>query len=505
MPRVFGHGSGRMRFVFTLALVALALVGCGRRKEPAAPIVPRPVVKLGQAAAAKSFAAARPANIVIVVLDAARADHFGCYGYPRATTPNVDQLARESVLFREHYSTCSATRQSTASLFTSLYPDTHRLGANDTLPAGAFTLEQGLKAAGLETALLTSNYVVTPELGLGGDFDEIFPPLETRKTEGSLPEDQITTRTPEVLAGAFTRWLEEEKPAHFFAYLHFLPPHTPYDAPEAFTNAVAGRPAPPVVRAGYAFPDVVSPGNGFQAVPSGNWVDRYDANLRWADWGVGEMVRSLRAQELLDKTLLIVTADHGEAFGEHGFTYHARSVNEEFVHIPLLMRFPGPQHLVGEVTALTQTVDLLPTLCDLARAAYPKEKVQGYSLLPLLQGRAAKAREEAFAVCAVADLDCYLVRSPRWALLLFHDGVHRALYDMTKDPAQTQNVLAKHPEVVQQLLASFRTFARTQAVPLDRYLSPQAAAIPSPEARLVPKHPLSPRARRELRALGYLK
>jgi arylsulfatase A-like enzyme len=263
---------------------------------------------------------------------------------------------------------------------------------------------------------------------------------------------------------------------------------------------VAKSPLPPIARSGYPFPEAapVYAGRGNQL---GQSPDAYDANLRWADWGVGEVVRLLRKRGLLDNTLLIVTSDHGEAFGEHGYAFHALAVYDELVHIPLVMRSPGKQRLVGQVTAVTQTVDLLPTICDLYQAPYPKE-VQGRSLLPLLDGERSAVHDYAFAVArgTKGSWPSYLVRDAHWSLVLYRGGTLRALYDMPRDPAQTRNVIAEHPEAAAQLVAAFRTFARTQKQPLDEFLSPQAAAA-QPEP---PRRQLSDKARRELKALGYL-
>ena len=213
------------------------------------------------------------------------------------------------------------------------------------------------------------------------------------------------------------------------------------------------------------------------------------------------MVRLLREHGLLDNTLLVVTSDHGEAFGEHGYIYHSHAVYDEFVHIPLLIRFPGQQRLVGEVAALTQTVDLLPTIFDLYRIPYPRERVQGDSLLPLLNGEKSKLRGHVFARSA-EPWPSYLVRDPAWSLILYRGGKLRALYDLRSDPAQAHNVIDGRPDTVARMVAAFQGFARTQGRSLAEFVSPQAAASSVPKA---PQGKLSKETRRELKALGYLR
>jgi arylsulfatase A-like enzyme len=478
-----------------LLVAPLSLSGCRRSAVSSFQLPP---LAVGEVSRRALLTEAASANVVICVLDAARADHFGCYGYERDTTPVVDELAEESVVFRNHFSTCSATQPSTASLFTGLYPDAHLSQPHQGLDPGVFTLAQGLRAVAVPSLLFTSNLVASPETGLDAGLEQVFPPSGKRSSTGE-PAGEVW-RTPEGLTRGFAKWLKRRPKGRFLAYLHFLPPHTPYDAPPDFVTAVTKRPLPPIARFGYPFPEA-APSYFFRGGRLGASPDLYDANLRWADWGVGEVVRLLRQRGLLDKTLLIVTADHGEAFGEHGYVFHALAVYDELVHIPLVMRFPGKQRLVGEVTALTQTVDLLPTVCDLYQAPYPKE-VQGRSLLPLLDGEKSAVRDHVFAVARGPgeNWPSYVVRNSQWALFLYRGGTLRALYDLPRDPAQGGNVIGEHPDAAAEMVTAFKAFARTQKRSLDEFLSPQAAAAQPEPAR----RPMSDKARRELKALGYL-
>jgi len=118
--------------------------------------------------------------------------------------------------------------------------------------------------------------------------------------------------------------------------------------------------------------------------PLPQWINLYDANLRYADWAVGELCRLLEESGLLDNTLLVITSDHGEAFGEHGFIWHAAAVHDEATRIPLLIRLPEAGRR-GRISALTQTIDLLPTLFDLLHVPYPEDRIQGRSLSPLIE------------------------------------------------------------------------------------------------------------------------
>ena len=508
MLLVRSHG---LRLVAS-AIVGLALLvtaGCGRLRSgdgsgrdtgsspQAAPLA------VGKVAREQIRSGAQPANLVICVLDAARADHVWSYGYPRETTPNIDKLAGESVVFRNHFSTYPSTKPSTASLFTGLYPDTHRIMGGKTPDKSEVTLAQWLKGAGFHTAFFSSNAVASPEVGIGADFERIFvnPSAggKARSEHISLSTSEAWRR-PEGLTEVFGRWLSKEGRSRFFAYCHFLPPHNPYDAPEEVKAWFAAQEPIAVQRRSFEFPETRPAYGRDKALPPQEWVNWYDANMRWADWGVGEVVRLLRERGLLDNTLLIVTSDHGEAFGEHGYIYHSHAVYDEFVHIPLVMRFPGKQRLVGEVTALTQTVDLAPAILDLWQIPYERERIQGSSLLPLLTGEKRKVRDYVFATCS-EPWPSYLVRDTAWSLLLYRGGKLRALYDLRNDPGQTRNVIAEHAQTAAKMTAAFQQFARTQGRPLTEFTWSRAAA-PATEA---PQGKLSEATRRELKALGYLR
>ncbi|UCC68555.1 MAG: sulfatase-like hydrolase/transferase, partial [Armatimonadota bacterium] len=305
---------------------------------------------------------------------------------------------------------------------------------------------------------------------------------------------------PEPLLETVSSWLDEGPATPFLAYVHFIPPHMPYRAPERMVEQFASSKPPNAWHGSFAFDEIEPHMRNVQHPPLEEWVNQYDANLLWADWAVGELERLLREAGALDTTIFVITSDHGEAFGEHGYTYHGRGVYDEVVRIPLIVRLPGEAPGVRRVRALTQTVDVLPTLLDLLRMAYPREDVQGRSLLPLLAGQDDQVHDYVYAR-AEGDPPSYLVRDHRWALVLYQGGAARALYDLDADPRQTHNVIAEHPEILQEMLAAFADFCREQALPPLDFLHPSAEV---PQPRPAPFPQFSEEEREELRALGYL-
>jgi arylsulfatase A-like enzyme len=239
--------------------------------------------------------------------------------------------------------------------------------------------------------------------------------------------------------------------------------------------------------------------------PIVEWINKYDSNMRYADWVVSEVERLLKESGELDNTVLVVTADHGESFGEHGYLGHGDPIHDEVAHIPLIIRFPSGAK-TGRITALTQTVDLLPTFCDLFGVPYPPESVQGRSLLPLIEGKQDKVHDYVLTWAKKNgglpdDSEKYMIRNSRYAMLLYGNGKWRALYDMQADPGQRRNIIAEQPAVAKTMLDAFRTFAGTQRRPPLNFLDPNAKMAPLPK---VQRPALTDREKKDLHALGYL-
>lgn len=450
----------------------------------------------GTPAVTRLRAVTADANVVLVVLDATRADHVGCYGYPRQTTPTIDRLAADSLLFEWHFSQSTETKSSTATLLTSQYCDTHLSDGPRSLLPGTFTWEQGLAEAGFETALFSSNLKASPVFGIGEDFQHVACDRDL------LPftrEGEERAR-PEVLLRAFEEWLSERGEGRFFAYLHFMPPHYPYFQPEEMTELFRGLEPVAFEPGSLAFPEPLPrPLPTPPALPG--WVNLYDANLRYGDWAVGELVELLEDRELWERTLLIVTSDHGEGFGEHGYVWHGKGVYDEECHIPLIIRFPGARAGGRRIEAFSATVDMLPTVFDLLGVRYPAEGVQGHSLLPVMAGEEERARDQVFCR-AGGSVPKYLTRNRQHALILFSNGTWRALYDLGQDPEQQVNLIDEQPETAERMLHVFGRFAETQRRPPRDCLDPEAEMPPLPEA---PVRGLTPEQEQQLRNLGYVR
>lgn len=359
-------------------------------------------------------------------------------------------------------------------------------------------MAQLLAGEGFRTVLFSSNPNASPGMGIGRDFEETYDQSDVDPLVGGWK--RLTSPAP--LLRLFGNWLVENRRRRFFAYLHFDPPHEPYIQPQWLTTLFEGQPPPEYRIGGFEFP-VEQPAEveAHEHPPLPEWINLYDAHLRYADYAVGQLVQELREAGVWEDTLFILTSDHGEAFGEHGYVWHGYGVYDELTHIPLLVRLPGEISGGQRVTALTQTIDVLPTICDLLEIPYPSETVQGRSLLPLITDIREEVNDYVFCR-ADGEPASYLIRNLRWAMILYGNGEWRSLYDLEADPGQTTNVIEDSPERAEEMLAAFREFAMAQRRPPFEFLSPSAQPLPLPPAGRVE---ITPETERQLRDLGYLR
>lgn len=432
-------------------------------------------------------------NVLLISVDTLRADHLGCYGYDRPTSPRLDEFARESVRFAEARAQSSWTKPAMATILTGLYPVTHgaERRANGIAPE-ARTLAERLSAAGYETAMFTTNPTVVEKFGFGRGFDrfEYVHQLQGRKRRS-------VDSAAMVQAGV--AWLDgraaPERP--FFLVVHTLDPHDPYRPQEPYRS----RFAPGV--------DVASAccfrGGELAALSAEQAAARrrdslalYDGEIAQNDASFGRLLDDLRARGLLDRSAVVFTADHGEEFHEHGGWRHAESLFEEVLRVPLVVRLPKGTAARATVADPADQIDLAPTLLELAGVAAPPE-FPGASLLPVIAGGAAPPRES-LAWLRHPAFDVAAIRDGNWKWLR-HEGALRsvsggfdnpveALYDLEADSGEQRNLLAAEPD-------------RRRAL---------ALRVKAARARFARAHPgdgdgevaIDPELDAELRALGYL-
>jgi arylsulfatase A-like enzyme len=403
------------------------------------------------------------------------------YGYERDTTPGLEALAREAVVFDEFFNAGGATLLSHATLFTSLYPGAHGVDNRTPIRRSERTLAEVLHARGYRTAGFSDVVWLTRKYGFAQGFDHYDD--AGGNLAGILPR--------------VDRWLERRGDEPFFLFLHLFDVHSshgrlPYDSPEGanerYTRDYLGM--FDGCRGGLCatlyLADIqrrirhgeTTLGDELPAEDLAYIVGLYDGGIRYVDDHLAAWFEQLRRKGLWENTLLVVLSDHGEEFGEHGNVLHGHgTAYEEFVHIPLLLKLPGSRHGGHRVGGLASMIDVMPTVLDVL-GIDPPVRAQGRSLLPLIE-----AGEPLREHLGVTDA----VRSDRWKLV----ESRPELYDLAADPAERENRYEGHPEVVAELEAVRREIERSN----------EAA---KPGGAPAGATPLSPEEKERLRALGYL-
>ena len=308
-------------------LILLAAAGCDRT-DPSGP----------SAGDSSDRATARRPNIILITIESLRADHVGAYGYARDTTPALDALAREGILFERAYSVTSWTLTSHATMFTGLYPTAHRvIRPHDRLADSYETLAERLRATGYQTTAFVSGPFLRTEHNLDQGFD-LYNDSGMRVTSATSANGDVTNPWMEQL---LVRFLDGQRNARkpFFLFAYLWDPHYDYIPPPPYDRMFVPPGAAPIDLLGYENRDVVKP--GIRPAQLEYVISQYDGEIRWTDDMLGRLWERLRALGLWDETAIIVTADHGEAFFEHGAKGHKNNLYAEELHVPLVIKPAG--------------------------------------------------------------------------------------------------------------------------------------------------------------------
>jgi arylsulfatase A-like enzyme len=428
-------------------------------------------------------------NLLVILVDTLRADRLGAYGAQPSPSPTLDALAARGVVFVESVSQSSWTMPSVATLFTGLHARSHgatgeRGGRGDTADAGgsAFLGDQAVtwaelaQRAGITTVGVSANPLVSRATNFAQGFEGFV----------ELPWDWRAHDWPRAgeVNDAFLDWLERHRAWRFVAYLHYMEPHDPYTPPAALRPEPVPSGLRPAVAAGTI--DDVAKAINFRGAPrlsdgEIDWLRRlYDAEIRSWDDALATLLRGLERAGVLDSTIVVVTADHGEEFQEHGRLKHGSHLYEESIRVPLIVAGPGVP--VTRRDDLAQGIDLLPTLAGRL----------GLSVPAALPGRDLFATAtDADAVLETASgiapdgsfTDLLALRTPRWKLIRTPALNRVELYDLARDPGE-------HADDA----------ANGEAVALGLTLDRWAAAAP----RSMPTSGSDPALDAKLRALGYV-
>jgi arylsulfatase A-like enzyme len=496
----------------TLALLALALTGA---------TMPAWRLLLPSAPASEARTPTPPSdgspNVVLVVLDTTRRDHLGLYGNPRGLTPWLDGFARGATVYEDAISPAEWTVPAHASLFTGLYPAVH--GASFArarwLDDGHVTLAELLRNAGYETVSLVANrYLANTNLLQGFDEQLALSPYKGARFQTAAlalgwPARWVDKGASRARA-ELERWLAGRRdPAQpFFLFVNLVEPHAPYAPPWRERR----RRLPPGVS--YRFASAF----GLSFVPIAQFARRdapappradvvrglYDAEVAYQDGHLGRLFATLARRVDLDRTLVVITADHGENLGEGGRWDHAFAVNDALVRVPLVIRLPARFPAGLRVAGQCDLVDVLPTVLDVLGRPAPRADLPGRPLAPdRFAPRAVTFQEshpfyDHFGLMAPAvglhrDIvrfarSLHAARGDGFKLVSRSDG-SELLVDLS-DPDETVDVSAAHPAEAARLRAALAAWRTAQSAPR------------APEE--VPAQPLPPEEIERLRSLGYV-
>ena len=447
-------------------------------------------------AAAGAAAADRQRSVVLIVVDSLRADHLQTYGYRRATSPEILAFSRNAAVFTQAYTAGDWTPPSIQSLLTGRFPAelNSNPGGGAPLKDGHPTLGTALAAYGYRTAGFYNSGQLVPTMANVGGFDKWVDYGGTGGMDGTKPHvgrgiDQSI------------EWLRDSKKPSFL-FLHILDPHYPYlpsrnyfgETPvRAYQNATNSvQPTPP-----YSAEVIGTCLLAKDLSDAPKMAELYDSEIREMDRGLGRLLRFLETDENYRHALVVLTADHGEEFGEHGGYFHGARFYEESVRVPLIVRDPARPYSRGRrVDSLVSLVDVAPTIMEALGLAVGRDLFSGKSLVEYLARRGGVARDTVFIDKPGCGYESIVaVRHGDWKLIAHRTRRKLELYNLRSDPAEKRDRSGdKSAEVIAELRRLYGIYEAW-----DRRVTRPLATRNGDVAPLIP-----PELRERLKALGYL-
>ncbi len=394
-------------------------------------------------------------NVILISIDTCRADHLSCYGYPLKTTPNIDALAQESLIFSNAYAPAPITRPSHSSMFTGNIPPYHGVhdNADHKLGETNVTLAELLGKNGFATGAVISAFVMDSQFGLDQGFDYYNDSIEKPLNGPNNPNNE---RRAEETTRFALKWLNSHKEENLFLFIHYFDPHQLYEPPEAFASK---------------FHD-----------------NLYAGEIAYTDHCIGQVLEELKDLGLYESSLIIITSDHGEMLGEHGEYTHSYYIYESALKVPLIIKFPGnsKSKIADDPVGL---IDIVPTICSVMGIETPPH-VQGKDLsfyfsdtLPVTQSRHLYC--ESFYPTKYSANSLLGVVSDSWKYI---QTSRPELYDLKNDPGEINNLVTKQPQQARILQDRLRQVLEESVRGED----------------LGNKAPLDEKTRSRLESLGYL-
>ncbi len=465
--RLTGFGGTVSAFLILLAVTGLVAGGRWMATRPPRPAVPETIAPLLQD---------KP-NTVLIMIDALRADRLNCYGYGPETSPHIDALAADAIRFETCISQASWTKPSTATLLTSLYPSSHQaIYKPDMLPDPVVSIAEVLGEEGYFCLGFANNANVTPMFNFGQGFDQyiylrpdyfFFSPESGFQLTGynqlRLMRERFFSKKKsvqhyyqdaQVVNKNVISWLERLRRGRFFIFIHYMETHDPY-----FVHPYNGE--------GYARVSNPSPDPAL----AGRLSQIYDGELRYVDQAVGQLCAWLKEAGLYQETLIVLTADHGQEFYEHGGWWHGTTLYDEQIHVPLLVKLPGGEAAGSTDRRTVRTLDITPTILNLSGIP-PQATMQGRRFLGTM-GEEWAGAEDVFSEEDHEGNIVHSLRTATWKLMQANRNNPRglppvSLFHLAGDPGEMDNLADQRGDLVELMAARLEermSLARGEAVP----------------------------------------
>ena len=393
-------------------------------------------------------------NVLLITVDTLRADHLGAYGYERIRTPNIDRISSKGFTFRRAIAQAPLTLPSHTTILTGTYPIYHgiRDNGNAILSEDSITLAEILKKNGYATGGFVSAFILDSKWGIAQGFDTYFDDFDILKADETgigLVQHLGAETNAEAL-----QWLEKVQEP-FFGWIHYYDPHDPYEPPEPFRSEYSDSP--------------------------------YDGEIAYTDSLIGKVWNMLQERNLLKRTLIIFTGDHGEGLGQHNELTHAIFLYDTTLHVPLIFMLPEQRH--KEISDTVQHVDIVPSILDMLQIEKPKT-LQGRSLIPLMK---EEQKKETIAVSESLYSEFHYGWSPLYSLTAgkfkYVDAPKPELFDLQKDPMELNNLYASQTQLGNSLRNRIQEELKKHSASADRQQESVQADMESQE---------------RLKALGYI-
>jgi len=409
-------------------------------------------------------------NVILIVADTLRADHLGCYGYTKPTSPNIDKFASESLLFKNAWANASWTKPSMGSLFTSLFPHEHDFFfLADKLSSTNLTLTELFRNMDYKTIAFQTNPVLFKEHNFHQGFESYL----------ELPPDK-----GKIVVDRFKDWLKNHNKKPFFAYLHFMTTHIPYESPEELSQIIG------INNNEGTFIRLLTQLN-LQKIKKESVIELYDRAIKELDWYLCDVLETLNKFDLKEKTIIIFTSDHGEELWDHGSFEHGHCLYNEVIKIPLIIHYPKAGHGLT-IERNVQLKEIGPIIIGLAKDNFGQLEFL-FSDKNKSKGMLDQSRSVIFSEGIQYGPEKNSVVMDKWKLI-YHTGIKYKgsfelfgntygeltkllfsedkqgfeLYDLAKDPYEKNNLIANYPEVGKELFFMINRIKMLEAGPREK-------------------------------------